>query len=208
MKKLLMATLVTGLMVCGARGADAQGLSLSLRGGGGLALGDFASAPASEGNALAGAKNGFGLGLDAALSFTRSIGLYAGFDRIAFACEDTACGRDGEYNLSGFTAGLQLTPVRVASLTPWVRGGVTFNQLRGTYGAAGNKLSSDRAPGYEVGAGIHVPVLGVLALSPQVRYVGQSPRVRIPGVDAPEAATEIGYFTFDLGLSVQAPFGR
>jgi hypothetical protein len=182
MKRLLMTTLAAGLVMCGAHGADAQGLSVSLRGGGGLPVGEFAKAATSdEGAMIAGAKNGFGYGLDATLSFTRSIGVYAGFDQVAFTCEDAACGRDGEYTMGGFTAGLQLAPLQVAGITPWVRGGVTFNELRGTYGNDGNRVSSDRAPGYEVGAGINVPLLGVLSSPPRCGTSGRAPRSRCRG---------------------------
>lgn len=210
MKRFLMTTLVAGMAVLGARDAEAQGLSFSLRGGGGSAMGDFARSASSTSDPsafVAGAKSGFGMGVDATLSFTRGMGLYAGFDRVAFACDDSACGSDGEYNLAGVTAGVHLAPVRLASLTPWVRAGVTFNELKGTYGAAGNQLASARAPGYELSAGVNVPVLGMLSLAPQVRYVGQNPKVKVPGIDAPQAEQSIGYLVFNLGLGIQAPFG-
>jgi hypothetical protein len=49
--------------------------------------------------------------------------------------------------------------------------------------------------------------LGVLSVTPQVRYVGQNLKVKVPGVNAPAANGQgVNYFTFDLGLSVHTPF--
>jgi hypothetical protein len=191
----------------------AQGISLGLRGSGNFPTGQFSQTDqtAASNAAIQGAKSGFGYGLDAALSLG-FIGIYAGFDHVQFDCETTTCQTDGKYTLQGVTAGVKLAMPSVSLLHPFVKGGVTFNNLQGGYGGqSSNVLTTDRAPGYEVGVGADVSFLGILSFSPQVRYIGQNLKAKIPGVSVSAAAptgTAVNYLTADLGLAVHTPFGR
>lgn len=193
--------------------AHAQGLSVSLRGGGGLPLERMMTANGeepSEEALLEGAKSGFGYGADVTLSLGRRLGLYAGFDQVRFDCEEEKCGSEGRYDLGGVSAGVKLAPVSVRGVRPWVKGGVTFSDLRGEYGgtAHSRRLTTDRAPGYEVAVGVDVSLLGMFVFAPQARYVGQNLRYRIPGVDSPTPTEHgVGYVRFDLGFGFRSPFG-
>ncbi len=205
-------TIVLALVFCSAATtASAQGFSLNLRGGMGLPVGAFAESPSgqSQPELLTGAKAGFGYGLDAALFLNRMVGLYAGFDQVAFDCDEQACGQNNNYTVSGVTAGLKLTPFRMVGMLPYLQGGVTFHELKGSYRSGSvQDLTSDRAPGFEVGAGVAIPLLNILAFSPQVRYVGQSPRAKIRGIEyQQEAERTVGYFTVDLGLDFNSLSG-
>ena len=196
------------LAVAVASTAQAQFLSVGLRGTGSFPTGSFSEQTTSTNTALiAGAKSGFGYGLDVGLG-VGVFGLYAGFDHIRFDCETTTCQSDGKYTLQGVTAGVKLSPQTSSLFRPFVKGGVTFNDLQGGYGgSSSNVLTTDKAPGYELGAGLDVSFLGVLSLTPQVRYVGQNLKMKVPGVNAPAATSQgVNYFTFDLGLSVHTPF--
>jgi hypothetical protein len=208
MKKLYITAIAIGLLASVASSASAQ-LTISARAGGGIPMNAFAEAAenSEENVLLAGAQAGFGMGLDAALALSSRFGLYAGFDQVQFGCREANCGSKGEYTLSGISAGVQMSPTQSRAYRTWVRGGVTFSELDASYGAQGRKLSSERAPGYEVGAGVHIPVLGILSLSPQIRYVGLNTRVRVPGVDAPVSEQNVGYMVVDLGLGFGSPFG-
>jgi hypothetical protein len=208
MKRLFILSTLVGLSGFSVGDAAAQ-LSIAVRGTGGLPMSQFAEAAAAGEDEvmIAGAEQGFGMGLDASLSLGRALGLYAGFDRVRFGCVEASCGEDGEYRLSGFAAGVQVNPWRRGLVQPWVRGGLTFGELDGTYGSQGRQLSSERSPGYSIGAGFHLPILGMLSLSPQVRYVGQHARVSVPGIDAPRADRNVGYLSVDLGLAISSPFG-
>ncbi|MEO5580060.1 MAG: outer membrane beta-barrel protein [Gemmatimonadaceae bacterium] len=188
-----------------------QSFHLGLRGGAGIPTGAFADDPSGAGanDALvAGAKTGFGYGLDAGLGLGM-FGIYAGFDNLKFDCETTTCTSDGKYKLAGVSAGIRLSPPGMSFIRPWIKGGVTFNELKGSYGSSStsNGLTTDRAPGYEVGAGLDIPVFGFFALTPQVRYVGQNLKYQVPGVTSPTSDDEAGvnYFTVDLGLSLTNP---
>lgn len=205
---LLVAALAAGLV---ATPACAQHLAVSLRGGGAVPFGSFAAEVAGSGSEafVSGAGNGFGYGLDASFS-VGAVGVYAGFDQVAFGCESAQCARSAKYRMGGVSLGVRLAPAAGGSFAPWLRAGITFHELRGEYGegASARKLTSDRAPGYEFAAGVDVPLAGVLALSPQVRYVGQNLRYRVPGVQTPEAAERgVGYLKLDLGLSFRSALG-
>jgi len=189
--------------------AEAQWLSLGVRGSGSLPTGSFAEEGSSSNASLVeGAKNGFGVGLDVAAGIGM-FGVYGGFDRVNFDCDTSTCTSGGEYTLSGASAGLKLSRSAGWLLHPFVKGGVTFNKLKGSFGSSSSSgLTSDRAPGYEVAVGVDVSLLGLLSLAPQVRYVGQNLKAKVPGVTSPDPDGQgVNYLTFDLGLAVHVPFG-
>lgn len=191
----------------------AQSISIGLRGSGTFPTGSFSETQtqaATNTTVIAGAKSGFGYGLDAAISMG-FIGIYAGFDHINFDCQTATCQTDGKYTLQGVTAGVKLAMPSVSMIRPFVKGGVTFNDLQGGYGGqSSNVLTTDHAPGYEVGVGTDISFLGIVSLSPQARYIGQNLKAKIPGVSVTATAPgqAVNYFTFDLGLAVHTPFGR
>ncbi len=192
----------------------AQSISVGLRGTGSFPTGSFSETQTqagANGAVIAGAKSGFGYGLDAAISMG-FIGIYASFDHVSFDCQTATCSTDGKYTLQGVTAGLKLSTPGVSLLRPFIKGGVTFNDLQGGYGGqSSNVLTTDKAPGYEVGVGADISFLGIVSLCPQARYIGQNLKAKIPGVNvtAPGATGQaVNYFTFDLGLAVHTPFGR
>jgi hypothetical protein len=191
--------------------AQGQWITLGVRGSGSMPTGSFAEdGTASNAAVIEGAKNGFGYGLDVAAGIGM-VGLYGGFDHIAFDCETVACGSTGEYALNGASVGLKLSRSAGSLLHPFVKGGLTFNKLKGSYGSSSssNGLTSDRAPGYEVGVGADISLAGLLSLAPQVRYVGQNLKAKVPGVTSPDPDGQgVNYLTFDLGLAVNLPFGR
>jgi hypothetical protein len=187
--------------------ASAQWISLGLRGSGGVPTGTFAEDEGtSSAGVVAGAKNGFGYGLEAGAGIG-PIGAYAGFDHIKFDCKLISCTDEGNYTLQGASIGLKLSSHGFSILRPFIKGGVTFNNLRGSYGSSSSGLSSDRAPGYELGAGVDLSLAGLIGLAPQVRYVGQNLKVKFPGISSPDPDGQgVNYFTFDVGLTFHTPY--
>jgi len=190
----------------------AQSISIGLRGSGSFPTGDFAETQSSATNTalIEGAKSGFGYGAEVGLSFG-FLGAYASFDHIKFDCETTTCTNDGKYTLQGVTAGLKLGLPVASRFRPFIKGGVTYNDLEGSYGSStkSNGLTTDKAPGYELGLGADYSLLGIVSITPQVRYVGQNFKGKVPGVTNTSTTPNSGvnYFTFDLGLSLHTPFG-
>jgi hypothetical protein len=188
----------------------AQSISIGLRGTGSVPTGTFSQdQTAANGAVIEGAKNGFGYGLDAGIA-VGAIGIYAGFDHIKFDCQTTTCSTDGKYTLQGVTAGVKLSLPTGSAIRPFVKGGVTFNDLQGGYGgSSSNVLTTDKTPGYEIGVGADLTLAGILSFTPQARYVGQQLKAKLPGVNAPAASgSGVNYFSFDLGLSVHTPFAK
>lgn len=201
------AAAVAGL-VLSATQLQAQGIYLGLRGGGAFPTGDFSQTSGST-TVLDGAKSGFGYGLDAGLQLGIP-GIYASFDHINFDCASSTCNSDGKYKLQGVTAGIKLLAPGVGIARPWVKGGVTFNELQGGFGSGqSTEIKTDRKPGYEVGVGLDIGILGLLSFTPQARYIGQNFKYKVPGVNTTGALPTQGvnYYTFDLGLSVHNPLG-
>jgi hypothetical protein len=190
---------------------SAQSLSFGLRGSGNVPTGAFAdntTATTANNVLIAGAKAGFGYGLDVGLGLG-PIGLYAGFDHVQFDCETTTCTNNGKYTLQGVAVGAKLYLPGMNVLHPFVKGGVTFNNLKGNYGGgtSATAFDTDQTPGYEVGLGGDINLIPMVSFSPQVRYVGQNLKVKVPGVTTTGGnSTGVNYFSFDLGLSVHTPF--
>ena len=193
-----------------ASSLSAQSISIGLRGSGAVPTGSFAQEQtATNEQLIEGAKSGFGYGLDVGLG-VGPIGLYAGFDHVKFDCQTDTCQNDGTYTLQGVTAGVKLPIPTKSRFRPFVKGGVTFQDLQGGYGeSSSNVLTTDKTPGYEVGIGLDYSLMGIVSFSPQARYIGQKFKAKIPGVSTPTESTAQGvnYFTFDLGLSVHTPLG-
>jgi hypothetical protein len=209
--KRLFCVATAALSLASASSLSAQYISIGLRGTGSVPTGAFGGdATAQNTAAIEGAKNGFGYGLDVGVG-VGPIGAYAGFDHIKFDCEAATCQADGKYTLQGATVGVKLAVPGMPRFRPYVKGGVTFNDLQGGYGGqSSNVLTTDKTPGYEFGAGFDYTILGgIVALTPQVRYVGQNLKAKIPGVTstATGPSTAVNYFTFDVGLSLHTPFG-
>jgi len=206
--RVVPALAVVTAFILSAAPLSAQGFYIGLRGGAGIPTGSFSESESSA-TTLDAAKTGFGYGLDAGLGIGL-IGVYAGFDHINFDCESATCNSDGKYKLQGITAGVRVNLPGKSLIRPWVKGGVTFNELQGGYGSSGTQeLTTERNPGYEVGVGFDIPILGLISISPQARYVGQNFKYKVPGVNntATEPEQGVNYMTFDIGLSLHTPFG-
>lgn len=197
--------IIAGILAGSAAPLRAQLAYIGVRGGMGVPSGTFSDpfqANAQDG-VIRGAKPGFGYGVDAGVGLG-PLGFYAGYDHIDFECETSACASDTRYKLEGVSAGVRLGVPLVPIVKPWVKAGVTFNEINGTNtGTNATKITTDRTPGYEVGAGLDIPILMLFSITPQVRYVGQ--KLDLKGVYT-GTRTNVSYYTFDIGLRARTPF--
>lgn len=209
MKYLVTIALLLGI-AASATPVHAQLFYVGLRGGASLPTGAFADSAGgtAQDRFLAGAKTGFGYGLDAGINLG-PVGIYAGFDHISFDCEVQVCSADTKYKLQGVSAGLRLSLPLVPVVKPWVKGGVTFNDLEADFSGSSSTptLTTERTPGYELGAGLDIPIGGgFFSLTPQVRYIGQKLDYKVPGVTSGNSTNKAAnYYTFDLGLRFRSP---
>ena len=207
---LIRPTFSIALSLALAVPVAAQSISIGLRGTGSIPTGSFAEDQTAANDALiAGAKNGFGYGLDLGIGFG-PLGVYAGFDKIKFDCETSTCQSNGKYTMQGVTVGAKLAMPLASRFRPYVKGGVTFNDLEGAYGSSTqpNGLTTERTPGYEIAIGGDYTLMRVFSITPQARYIGQNFKPKIPGVTTPTTQTEQGanFFAFDLGFSFHSPW--
>jgi opacity protein-like surface antigen len=208
MKYVTAGAIVAATFLSAPR-ADAQLFYVGVRGGAALPTGVFGETDATTSERLLeGAKAGFGYGLDAGINLG-PLGFYAGFDQMRFDCAESTCAADdGTYKLKGASAGVRLSVPLFPIIKPWIKGGVTFNELEADFGTASSftGFKTERTPGYEVAAGFDIPFGGIFSITPQVRYVGQKLNYRIPGVTTGDESSEAAnYYTFDLGLRLRSP---
>lgn len=203
MKNVIRVAAVASALFVLSAPLHGQLVYVGVRGGVGEPSGTFADpaqATATDG-VLRGAKQGVGYGFDAGVGLG-PIGVYAGYDRIDFDCN--GCASNAKYKLSGVSAGVRLGVPLFPIIKPWVKAGVTFNEINSTATGTGvTKIATDRTPGYEVGAGIDIPILGIFAISPQARYVGQ--KLDLKGLYS-GTKTNVSYYTFDIGFKAKTPF--
>lgn len=188
---------------------QAQLFYVGVRVGAGIPTGVFADSATgpAEDRILGAAKNGLGYGLDAGISLG-PLGIYAGYDHFDFDCDESSCASGGKYELEGVSAGVRLAVPLVPLIKPWVKAGVTYHEIQATPGPASSlsAVTTDRSPGYELGAGVDIPIAGgFLSLTPQVRYIGQKLEYRLPGSSSDDEK-EANFYTFDLGLRLRSPF--
>jgi opacity protein-like surface antigen len=200
MKPVVAGTFAMMLL---ARVVSAQGLYAGVRAGVGIPTGEFSeSRTTKDTNAfLRGASPGLGYGLDAGFG-AGPIGFYASYDKIQFDCRSESCASAGKYDLTGYAAGVRASVPLLALLKPWAKAGITYNEMNGTVGSGTTAVSvkTGKSPGYEMGAGVDIPVLaGFFSLTPQVRYVRQ----RLNPNDA--GKRDVNYYTFDIGFRVRTP---
>jgi opacity protein-like surface antigen len=209
MRPIIKAATILAFLAVAAP-AEAQLFYFGIRGGAGIPTGEFADTTqgTTQEKFLHGAKSGFGYGLDAGINMG-PLGIYAGFDHINFDCEPQQCSADTKYKLQGVSAGVRLSIPLFPLVKPWVKAGVTLNELEADFSGSSSApaLSTERTPGYELGAGIDIPIAGgFLSLTPQARYVGQKLDYKIPGVSTGNTSNKAAnYYTFDLGLRLRSP---
>jgi hypothetical protein len=190
---------IAAACIVAAAPLESQALYVGVRGGVGIPTGEFSEKATATGNdaLLRGASPGLGFGLDAGIG-SPLVGLYAGYDRIRFGCQSGECAKSGKYDLTGYSAGVRVSVPLLPLLRPWAKAGITYNEMKGSVN--GVAVTTGKGPGYELGAGVDIPVLmGFFSLSPQVRRIRQ----RLEPNDA--GTRDVNYYTFDLGLRVRTP---
>lgn len=206
MRARFRIAMVAGCYLLMSTSLEAQLFFVGVRAGAGIPTGSFAE-PGNGSSAdglVRGARPGLGYGLDAGVGLG-PVGLYFGTDRIQFDCQPQSCAASGKYKLTGASAGLRMGIPLFPIVKPWVKAGIAVNELTGTFSGAssGTTVTTERRPGYELGAGVDVPVMRLFSITPQVRYVSQKLRYKFPGTSGGSRGVE--YYTFDLGFRLRSP---
>lgn len=188
---LLLLALPAWLAPAGAHGQRLP-LALEVRGGMALPMGEV-----TDDDPGIGAEAGPHAGGAVLWRFTPSLAAFAGYGAAWLACE--RCGNRGidETVLdTGFEGGVRAS-LPAGGLRPWLAVGVLLHQLRFSDGES--TLSSDRAPGFLVAAGLELPLAGRVALVPQLRYGSYTAELDLG--DLADRSVSVARVTGDLGIA-------
>jgi opacity protein-like surface antigen len=153
-------------------------ISIEGRGGLSLPVGDF-----SRSLSL-----GYGLGADAIVNVTHSLGIYAGYRYISFDFDRDAVGAaEGSYNVQGIDAGARFgAPSLTSDISPYLRlGGVYY---KGAVSGLGS--GDEQRLGFQLGGGFDYALGPRVSLTPEISYTN---------ISYPNRAN-VSFVTLDFGL--------
>ncbi len=187
------AILLVGTLLI-PRGGDAQisPLQVEVRGGAWIPTADLTGAQGFEGDASREATFGVHFVLRSGL-----ISYVAGFSEHRFGCEMGRCGEAVDFVSTSWDLGIRVN-LRASGIVPWVSLGATaalFDARVDTVNGV-EREGSERGWGYEVGAGVLVPIGGPFALNPGVRYA------RSDAEFATRGTLETRAIIVDIGLAL------
>jgi len=134
-----------------------------VRGGAWIPETDLTGAPGFEGAASADASFGVHFVLRSVL-----LSYVAGFSEHRFGCS-AQCGAGVDFVSTAWDLGVRVN-LREEGIVPWLSLGTSAAVYDAHLGVAVDRESSDREWGYEVGAGVLIPIGGPFLLNPGVRY--------------------------------------
>lgn len=195
MRKIVVGMIAVAGLVAATRPAMAQGvIPLAVEGRVGVA---FPTGDLGE-NDDVGA--GFGFGGDVVLRVFPLVNVYGGWEHYSFDGKGESDG--SSVTDSGIRAGAQLSiPVgMVTGFSPFVSAGLLYNRASAEAGegSASLKFTSDWKLGYEVGAGVSVPVAPAVSVVPAVRYRAHD----VEFSDFDVAWGSISYLSLEMGVKV------
>jgi hypothetical protein len=102
---------------------------------------------------------------------TPMIGFFASYDQAHFACDGCGpLGLDDNAVLKAIGGGVRIAiPMAVASFAPWVEGSLVRQTLG--FGGDGEDFTSEAGLGFMAAAGLTVPLVPRVELSPRIRYL-------------------------------------
>ena len=155
-RMVLALVLLAGVLLLQADDAQAQiPISAEARAGVTFPTGDLSDA---------GAEAGLSLGAELMLTPRRNLTVYGGIQRHGFSC-DSDCDLGSSVRSSGVNAGLKYIFPSPPDALIWGRGGIVAYRL------SSSEISGSRNIGFELGAGIDMPVGDRLYLVPHVGFV-------------------------------------
>lgn len=140
-----------------------------------------------------------GMGAAATLSFAvmPHIRIYGGWDYFQMQTDGAFAGAEFDVVDTGYEFGLQFQHPMLNRMDGWIRLGGLYNHIEledddGVVADSGHEL------GFDVGAGLRVPLTEKLALTPGVRYRGYGADLEVGGQTIP---VDLNYVAAELGLS-------
>jgi hypothetical protein len=171
-----------------------EGWSFEVNGGGAFGTGTFLEADL-----------GTGLMFEATVGYRLlpHLAVYAGWDWVRFATEQSLLGPDLDVEETGYVFGARFEhPFRGEGgegLLYRVRLGGTYSHIEIEDGGGTRIADSGHGPGWEAGLALVVPAGEKLRLTPGFRYRSLSRDIRVATLDTP---AHLRYFTMEMGVAL------
>lgn len=190
MKKLLFTATILIMVLFYNHSFAQNNWSLELRPGVNYATQDIADADLGL---------GFGGELSIAYRFMPHLAAYAGWSYNNFAVDRSFAGTDASFEETGYTFGLQfIHPIGESGIKYLVRVGGTYNHIEIENNAGDIVIDSGHGLGWQVEAGLAIPISDKFSLLPSVRYRSLSREITINNVSAD---VSLNYLSVGVGLS-------
>lgn len=180
-----------GLLLCTFMTIHAQDRwNLDIRGGADFATKELGDADLSV---------GIGFEATAAYRFMPHTAVYIGWGWNQFNADQSFAGADIDFEETGYTFGLQFAhPLGDSKLKYIVRAGGLFNHIEVENQEGDIIGDSEHGFGWQVGAGLMVPLGNTWSLTPSVRYRALARDIEI---DAATTAVDLNYISVGIGIS-------
>lgn len=190
MKKLLFTIVALTLLTVFNQSRAQDKWSLELRPGVNYATQDIADANLEL---------GFGTELTIAYRFMPHLAAYAGWSYNNFAVDQSFAGADASFEETGYTFGFQfIHPIGESTLSYLVRVGGTYNHIEIENNDGDIIIDSGHGLGWQVEAGLAIPLSERFSLLPSVRYRSLNRDVKIENVST---SVDLNYLSVGAGLS-------
>lgn len=165
--------------------------SVELRGGANFATRDLGDASLGT---------GFGFEGTAAYRFMPHVSVYAGWGWNQFSADQSFAGTDMQFEETGYTFGLRLLhPFGQSKLQYLVEGGGIFNHIEVENKAGDIIADSKHGLGWQLGAGLGIPLGNRFQITPSVRYRSLSRDLEINEV---KTTVDLNYLSVGLGFAL------
>jgi opacity protein-like surface antigen len=164
--------------------------SLEIRGGADYATQDLGDADLD-----------IGIGFEGFVTyrFMPHLALYTGWGWNHFNADQSFAGADVDFEETGYTFGVQFVhPLGDSQLSYLVRAGGLFNHIEVEDQERDLLGDSEHSFGWQIGAGLVVPLGEHWSLTPSLRYRALSSDIEI---DATTTAVDLNYFSIGIGIS-------
>lgn len=171
-------------------------LSVEARLGGAFATGEFGT----PGRALE-AGSGYAASVNGRLGLLSGLSVYVGYERAQMACDACAATQlDDALVDDGIGAGAIVElPFGPPGLSPWVRAGLVRRQLK--MSGDGETIASKPGIGFDLGAGITLPLTGPFKVTPGIRYIRYPADFEFTVL--PDRSIDVSHVGVDVGLAYQ-----
>lgn len=188
-KVIAICALLTMIAATGMAQESGKRFGLELTANGLAATSDYGNASLSA---------GMGSELNIHYRFMPHLGAYAGWSWNKFSSDQSFAGTDMDFEETGYNLGLQFNhPLGISTVSYFVRAGGTWKHLE-IENEDGDIISdSGHGLGWQVSAGLEIPLNTRLSLVPGAKYSSLSRDVTVDGV---KTSSGMNYVSMGAGI--------